>query len=181
MDHPPIGCGERAGKTLAGEIRDETCKECRAVFPGEGARSAQSDGAEWVEAEADADVLRRDRSGLDQSGEKARRIFRSKTEVEIDGDAGIEMDLVERRADRGAGRGQRIAVIADGAFEHEIDAVRAIIQIVEDLRVGGLGVGVVDPLHDVPRLARCAARDRARVLRARNRAARRQCRHRSWT
>ena len=111
-------------------------------------------------------VARRNRAGLDQSGEKPRRVFRLKAEIEVYRDAGIEIDLVERRADRGAARGKGIAVIADGAFEDERDAVRAVVEVVEDLRVGGLGVGVVDPLHHAPRQARRAGRDRTRLVAA---------------
>ena len=130
-------------------------------FQGSGLAPAKAMRAKRIEAEADGHGLRRDRARLDQRGEQARRIFRLKAEVEIEGDAGIEIDFVERRADRGAVGGKRIAVIADGAFEHERDAVRAIVQIVEDLRVGGLGVGKIDPLHDAPRQAGGAARDAA--------------------
>ena len=57
-------------------------------------------------------------------------------------------------------------MIADGAFEDERNAVRAVVEVVEDLRIGSLGVGVVDPLHDAPGQARRAARDRTRLTRA---------------
>ncbi len=88
-------------------------------------------------------------------------------EIEIDGDAGIEIDIVERRADGGARRGQRVAVIADRALEHERLAARAIHQIVEDLRIGGFGVGEVDPLHDSPGEPGGAALDAGGVPRPR--------------
>ena len=71
-------------------------------------------------------------------------------------------------------------MIADGALEHERDVVRAVVQVVEDLRVGGLGVGMIDPLHHAqgepgarPAIGRASC--------ARGRAARWRCRHRSWT
>ena len=51
----------------------------------EGARPRQGNGAERIEAEADGDGLRRDRGGLDQSGEKARRVLRLKVEIEVHG------------------------------------------------------------------------------------------------
>ena len=87
-----------------------------------------------------------------------------KAEIEVYRDAGIEIDRVERRADRGAVGGKGIAVIADGAFEDERDGVRAVVQVVEDLRVGGLGVRVVDPLHHAQG-GPARGRDRTRLAR----------------
>jgi hypothetical protein len=39
---------------------------------------------------------------------------------------------------------------AIGAGEHQRQARCAVLQIVQRLRIGRLGVGVVDPLHDLP-------------------------------
>ena len=77
------------------------------------------------------------------------------------------MHAGERRLDRSFRRGQGITVIADCAFEHEHGAARAVVQIVEDLRVGGIGIGQIDALHDAPSLASLAARDDGSVLRPR--------------
>ena len=161
MNDAPVGNGKRTGEALTREIGHEAGKDRRNVGPGHRALAAQSNAAERTEAEADGHVLRREATGLDQSGEQARGVLRLNAEVEIDGDAGIEMNIVQRRADRGAAGGQRITVIADRALKHEGDAVGAVGQVVEDLRIGGLGVGEIDSLHDRPGLARWPARDAA--------------------
>ena len=141
-------------ETRVGEIRGDVRPWLRA-FAGEG------DSAQRIEAETNTDGTGCETPRLDQRGEQSRGILRRTAEVEIDGDAGIEMNIVERRADRGAASRQRVTVIADRALKHEGDAVGAVVQIVEDLRVGGLGVGQVDPLHDGPGLACGATGDAA--------------------
>ena len=134
-------------------------------FHGSGLLSVQGNPAERTEAEADGAILRAKPASLDESGEKTSRVLRLHAEIEIDGDAGIEIDIVERGADRRARRRKRVAVIADRALEHQRLAARAIHQVVEDLRIPGFGVGKVDPLHDRPRLAGRPALDAGGVLR----------------
>ena len=166
VDHPAVRDSKGTGETLAREIGDKSGKDRRDVLPRQRALSVQGNAAERAEAEADGAILRAKPACLDESGEKTGRVLRLHAEIEIDGDAGIEIDIVERGADRRARRRKRVAVIADRALEHERLAACPIHQIVEDLRVSGFRVGEVDPLHDSPGQARGPALDAARVLRA---------------
>ena len=55
---------------------------------------------------------------------------------------------------------------AIGAGEHQRQPGRAILQIVQRLRVGFPGIGMIDPLHDLPGRGGGAAGDRLGALRA---------------
>ena len=55
---------------------------------------------------------------------------------------------------------------AIGAGEHECQPRRAVLQIVQRLRVGSLRIGMIDPLHDLPGRSRSAACDRRSTLSA---------------
>ena len=77
------------------------------------------------------------------------------------------MNALEHRLDRRFRRGKGIAVIADGSLEHEHDASRGVVQIVDDLRIGGYGIGQIDALHHGPSLAGFAAGNDVPVFRAR--------------
>ena len=166
MDHSAVGNGEGAGEALCGKIGHGPGKDRRNILPGR-ALTAHGDTAERSEAEADRHVLGIDSPRLDQSGDQAGGIFRLNAEIEIDGDARIEMDVIQRLADRGSSGRKGRAVIADGALEHEHEAARAIVKIVEELCVGSFRIGKIDPLHDGPRRARDASLDAACLLRAR--------------
>ena len=86
----------------------------------------------------------------------ARRL----TDIEVDGDAGVEHDVLEQAFH---GRGRRVQAIAIGVQrprENQRQAVGAVHQVVERLLVGFRRIGVVDPLHQRPGGARRAARDR---------------------
>ena len=107
MDHPAVGDSKGTGETLAREIGDKSGKDRRDVLPRQRAVSVQGHTAERAEAEADGAILRAKPARLDESGEKTSRVLRLHAEIEIDGDAGIEIDIVERGADRRAGRGKR--------------------------------------------------------------------------
>ncbi len=65
------------------------------------------------------------------------------------------------------GLGRRIQprpVGAGGAGEHQRQPGRAVLQIVQRLRVGRFRIGMVDPLHDLPGRGRGAAGDRGGAL-----------------
>ena len=76
------------------------------------------------------------------------------------------MHAFERPLDRLLRRRKSIAVIADRTAEHQHRAARGIVQIVEDLRVGGVRVGQVDALHHAPRRAWLAPSNNSSVLSA---------------
>jgi len=88
-----------------------------------------------------------------------RGLPRRRTEIKLNRDASVEIDVVEGCADGVAGRRQSVAIVANGPLEHEVEGVGAIAQIVEGLRVGGFRIEKVDPLHDRPRRTGRAARN----------------------
>src|SRR4029079_4628378 len=100
MDHPAVRDSKGTGETLAREIGDKSGKDRRDVLPRQRAVSVQGHTAERAEAAADGAILRAKPARLDESGEKTSRVLRGHAEIEIDGDAGIEIDIVERGADR---------------------------------------------------------------------------------
>ena len=104
---------------------------------------------------------------LHVAGDDAGGLPRRRTEIELDWNAPIEMHARESRLDRSFRGRKGITVIADSTFEHEHGAARGVVQIVEDLRVGGIGIGQIEALHDAPSLASFAARDDGSVLRPR--------------
>jgi hypothetical protein len=55
-------------------------------------------------------------------------------------------------------------VRAVGAGEHECQTRRAVLQIVQRLRVGCLRIGMIDPLHNLPGRCRSTAGDRHNPL-----------------
>jgi len=164
VHNPSVGDGERTGEALSGEIVDKAGKDWGNILPGKWTLAARSDPAEWTEAEADRHILRRDAAGFDQSRDQPSSILRWRAEIEIDGYAGLEIDAVERGADRGSGRRKAKAVVADGRGENERDAVRTVVQVFENLGVGGLRIGQIDPLTDGPRRTRSASCDGLRFL-----------------
>ena len=87
---------------------------------------------------------------------------RRRAEIEVDGDAGVEIDAVEHAGQRCRRRVKAKAVGADRTGEDQNQAGRAVFQIVERLRVGGRRIGMIDALHHRPGRARRAAGERLR-------------------
>ena len=92
---------------------------------------------------------------------------RLRPDLKFDRYPGIDEDTVEDLLDRFGCRLQAKAVRAVGAREYQRQPGGAIFQIVQRLRVGGCGVRMIDPLHDLPRRGRGAARRSAAAPRAR--------------
>ena len=166
MHHPAIGDGKGPRETLARQIGDDVGGDLGDHRPGQRGVATQRHDGERAEAESDGHVLGREPPRLDQGGDQARGVLRLDAEIEIDGDPRVQINIVERGADRSAGRGQGVAVIADGALKHELKRAGAVVQIFEQLLVGGCRVGQVDALHDRPGRAGGAAFDPARLARA---------------
>ena len=137
VDRSPVADAEGAGETLRHKIGDEAGHLGRELAPRLGRDTARGHGAERIEAEADIDRAGRKPFRLHIVGDEQRRLPRGRTEIELDGNAPIEMHALECRLDRRFRRGKGIAVIADRSLEHEHDASRGVVQIVEDLLVGG--------------------------------------------
>ena len=87
-------------------------------------------------------------------------------------DPGIEENAVENLLDRFRRWLQSKAMGAIGAGEHQRQPGRAVLEIVQRLRVGVCRVGMIDPLHDLPGRGRGAAGDRRGALARADRSAR---------
>ena len=101
----------------------------------------RSRGPDRVEAETDGRGAGRNTAALDQCGEPGRRIAAVRTGIELDADAGIEVDVGERTRERLLGGGEPVAVGADRAGEDEREPGRAVFEIVQGLGICRRGSG----------------------------------------
>ena len=86
-----------------------------------------------------------------------------RTEVEFERDAGIEMDAVEHPGDDRFSGVDAVATGSDGAREHQRQSGRAVLQILQRLRVRRNRIGMVDALQDLPWRGRRTAGQRPRL------------------
>ena len=166
MHWSAIRDGEGAGEAFGYKVADQPGHDGSKLGPRHGECAAHRSCAERIEAKTHVQRRWLETFGPDIVGHQRRDLPGGRTEIELDPDACIEMDAIEDRGDGLLGRRQRIAVVADSALEDEADPVRTITQVIEDLRVGGLRIGQVDPLHDRPGRGRPAG-DALSALRAR--------------
>jgi hypothetical protein len=94
-------------------------------------------------------------------------VARRRAEVEVDDDAGIELDAVEHARQRCRRRIETITIGGNRAGHDQSQPVRTVLQILQGLRVGSGRVGMIDPLHQRPRRARCPPGNRLCPGRAR--------------
>ena len=166
MDHPSIGGRERALEAHRGEAFDRAGDRGHDLGPAIGAGAPHRAGSERIEPEADVAGRGVEALALDVFGEVNGGHPRLRADLKLDADAGVEIDAVEDLRDRLRRRIQPETVGAIGAGEHQRQPGRAVLQIVQRLRVGGLCVGMIDPLHDLPGRGRGAAGDRRGAFRA---------------
>ena len=91
---------------------------------------------------------------------------RLRPDLQFDRNAGIEEHAVENPRHRFGRRLQSIAMGAIGAGKYQRKPGGAVLEIVQRLRVGLRGIGMIDPLHDLPGRGRRAAWNRSDALRA---------------
>ena len=102
---------------------------------GSGLAAGDRRRADRIEAEADVGRGGRDAAPFDQRGDDGAGILGLRAEIEVERDAGIEMDAVEHaRERRPRSRGEPVAVGADRAGEDEREPGRAVLEIVQRLR-----------------------------------------------
>src|ERR1035437_5922892 len=92
----------------------------------------------------------RDCARFHQRGKMLHGVARRRAEVEVDDDAGIELDAVEHARKRFRRRIETIAVGGDRAGHDQSQPVRTVLQILQGKRVGGGRIGMIDPLHERP-------------------------------
>ncbi len=95
VDRPAVGDGERTGEALALHLRHEAGEDRRHVGPDHVVPAIDREHADRIEAEANVHIFRRDASLLHEVGEHHARIFTKRAELELDGDAPLEMDALE--------------------------------------------------------------------------------------
>ena len=166
MDHPSIGDRERAFEAHRGEALDRAGDRGNDLGPAIGTGAPHRAGPERIQPEADVAGGGIDAFALDVFGDVNGRHSRLRADLKLDADAGIEINAVENLRDRLCRRIEPKTVGAIGAGEHERQPCRAVLQIVQRLRVGRLRIGMIDPLHDLPGRGRGAAGDRRSTLRA---------------
>jgi hypothetical protein len=84
-------------------------------------------------------------------------------EVQVECNAGVEVNAFEHPRERPFARGKTVAVGADGAGESEEEAVRAVLEVVQRLGIGLRRIGVIDALHEGPRRSRRTPGDGLRL------------------
>ena len=84
--------------------------------------------------------------------------------MQRDRDAGVQEDAIEYALQCFlTGVGEAVAARARAACKFELQSGRAVFEIEQRLRVGLPGIGMIDPLHDLPRRADRTAGDRPGV------------------
>ena len=149
MDDAAIGDGERPAEAGSGKLADHRGKIRRKLFPAPRPAAGSGIAADRIDAGAQIDLCRRNAAAFDQRREIADHVPRRRRKIEIDRHGG-EIDAVERALKRRRRRIEAKTVGAHRAGEHQHQAGRAVLQIVERLRVGGRRVGMIDALHDGP-------------------------------
>ena len=79
-----------------------------------------------------------------QRREMLHGVARRRAQVEVDGDAGIELDAVEHARERLRRSVEPVAVGVERAGEHQRQAGGAVFQVVQRLCVGGRRIGMID-------------------------------------
>ena len=141
MHGPAVGDSEGSRETFGGKVGHHLRKGRCDLVPRFQRDAACRHGAERIETEADIDGARRIAARADDVGERKGNILRQRSEIEVDIDAPIEMHLGKRLFEGVNIRGERSAIVAHSAFEDEMQSSRAIVEVFEDLAVGGRGVG----------------------------------------
>src|SRR5262249_50180717 len=119
-------------------------------------RAADRRGTNRVEAEADIGGGGSDAAALDQRREPASRVLHVRTEVEVERNAGVEVNALERTRDRRFARWKTVAIGADLSGEDHGEAGRTVFEVVQRLGIGRGRIGMIDALHERPRRTRRA-------------------------
>jgi hypothetical protein len=120
------------------------------LVPTLRAGAARRRRANGVVAEADVGGGCGDAAALHQRGELLAGMVRPGAGIEIERNAGVEMDASEDARQRPFVGGQTVVVGADPAGEDESEGGRAVLEIVQRLGIGCGRVGMIDALHDPP-------------------------------
>ena len=107
-------------------------------------------GRERIEPEADVAGGGIDAVALDMFRDMDRGHPRLRTDLQVDADAGVEMNVLQDPCDRIGRWFQPETMGAIAAGEHQREPGRAVLEIGQCLRIRRHGIGMIDPLHDLP-------------------------------
>ncbi len=167
VDDAPVRHHQWAAKALIGEaphLLGEVFRQF-APRPWTGPRSGKA--ADRVETSAHVDGSRRKFAAFHQRRKVLHGGARRRAEIEVDGNAGIEFDVLEHALDDRRRCVQTIAVGVERTGEHQSQAGRPVFEVLKRLLVRRRRIGVVDPLHQGPGRAGLAPGDRHGAGRAR--------------
>ena len=177
VDAARVGRHERPAETHAPQCERALEMGRRLRCPVGGKRSAGR-GRERIEAEGHCAVRRLHARAFDQRGETERLPRAVAAEIELEMRPCVEAHAIESLVQgRGIESPEAIAVGAERAGEHDLQAVRAVGEVVERLGVGLAGVGMVEARDHAPRPVASEAPAGPPPA---DRRARSGCRPRSW-
>src|ERR1700748_3933 len=99
MDNATVGGGERSLESGSAETLDRAAHRGRDLFPAIGAMAPDRAGGERIETEADIASRGIDALGLHIFRDMDRRHPRLRTNLKLDADAGVEVDVLEDSGD----------------------------------------------------------------------------------
>ena len=100
VNDAPVGDRERPAKSLFGKIADGGREDFRQLAPRHRRCARRGEAADRIDAGAHVDGGRRELARFHQRREMLHGGARRRAEIEVDGDAGVELDAVERARER---------------------------------------------------------------------------------
>jgi hypothetical protein len=136
VDHASISRRKRAAEALRRQIGNGGVEAREEVASRLRISAADRCDSKRVKTEADIRGGGRDAAAPNQRGKQMSYVLRLWTGVEIERDAGVEINAVERTRDCLLGRRQTVAVSADGASEDDGEPGRTVFEVVQRLSIG---------------------------------------------
>jgi hypothetical protein len=161
VDRPAVNHCERPAKALRRQIGNGGVEDRHETAPRQRACAADRRGTDRVEAETDVGGGGSDAAALDQRRERASRLLHVRTEVEVERNAGVEVNALQRTRDRRLARCETVAVRASRSGEDHGEAGRTVFEVVQRLRIGRGRIGMIGALHDRPGRSRRAGGNRS--------------------
>ena len=118
--------------------------------PRKGCEAGSRHGAKRIVAETDLRLVRSNAALLKYGGKILSGILVLCTEIELERDPGVEIDAAKGSGDRFFCTGEAVAVATVASRKDKAQSGCAVLEIQQRLPVGGLGIGMVDTLDDLP-------------------------------
>ena len=150
MDESSVCNDEAPGEALPVELLAQPGNDRRKLLPRKRRTAGERHLAEGIEAEADPATCGVDQPAGDDLREIQHGILGRSTKVEFDHRCRIEVHVGQQRLEAREVTGNSEALRADGARVDEMQGIRAMAEIGDDLRMGRLDIGMLDARGDVP-------------------------------